>query len=133
MGQVDVALENLTGLESHLDGDIRRKQLALELVRQAKEILMSGRGESASGPAMPTLGFCGSRLDPGAGSVFAVAKKDPVSGEPIYDPRVVKGYRTNRQRVLALTRVYGPTIRGRSAGRARNRRCVRGTGAGRRT
>ena len=59
-----------------------------------------------------------SRLDPGAGAVFAVAKKDPVSGEPIYDPRVVKGYRTNRQRMVALNRVYGPKIRGRSAGRA---------------
>ena len=42
---------------------------------------------------------------------FMVPESHPETGEPIYDPRVVAGKRTVRQRAYAAARVYGPKLR----------------------
>ena len=43
---------------------------------------------------------------------------EPGSDDPIYDPRVVAGHKTNRERGYAAARVYGTSIREKSLAQA---------------
>ena len=111
-------LSHLEQAERILVGRRRNIDEQLALVLQAKAVCLAWSSTNLDGPASGAPGLAPAGSSRRHQGVFAVPPRDPVTGEPVYDPRVVKGYRRNRQRVIALTRVYGPVIRGRSAGRA---------------
>ena len=90
-------------------------QASLVLVRQARAEARQLRSA--------TIGSDGSEKPVGVGddsgihvpdqqaAGFMVPELRPETGEPIYDPRVVAGKRTVRQRAYAAARVYGPRLK----------------------
>ena len=111
-------LSHLEQAEVLLIGRRKNIDAQLSLIQQAKEVCLAWSSGNLDGLASVAPRLARVVLPHRHRGVFAVPKRDPVTGEPVYDPRVVRGYKRNRQRVIALTRVYGPVIRGRAAGRA---------------
>lgn len=115
---MDLIYVHLDKAELLVKGRMSELGKELELIQRAKAAALARSQAKVDGQMGEVPGSTAIASVESNSHMFVVPKVDLENGEPIYDPRVVKGYRTHRQRVRALTRVYGPVIRGRSAGRA---------------
>ena len=97
-------------MEGRYDGELR----ILRKARAEAEALHGGGGisgrEGTVGRSFPTEIVDPSDEDYG----FLWATSDPESGEPMYDVRVVSGYKTTRERAHAAAQVYGHHLREKS-------------------
>ena len=115
---MDPVVKQLKAAELILLGERRVLDSEVEVIQQ---LIAERLARASKGVDISTVGASGlpnAAPAPANGDLFAVPKVDPVTGEPVYDPRVVRGYKTHRQRARALARVYGPVLRGSAAGRA---------------
>ena len=101
-----------------MEGQYTEQLRILRKARAEAQALHGGGGipgrEGTVGRSFPTEIVDPSDEDFG----FLWAASDPESGEPMYDVRVVSGYKTTRERAHAAAQVYGHQLREKSLANA---------------